>query len=46
MHSSAGPVLHGVMAEFRTPEELLAAIEAAKSAGYSKLDAYTPYPIE
>ena len=40
------PSLHGVLAEFRTPDELLAAIGAAKAAGYTKLDAYTPYPIE
>ena len=40
------PLLHGVMAEFRTPEELLEAIGAAKAAGFTKLDAYTPYPIE
>ena len=47
MHgTTAGPPLHGVMAEFRTPGELLGAIEAAKAAGYTKLDAYTPYPIE
>lgn len=47
MHSSpAETSLHGVLAEFRTPEELLAAIESAKAAGYTKLDAYTPYPIE
>jgi hypothetical protein len=38
--------LHGVMAEFRTPEELLAAIAKAKAEGFTKLDAYTPYPIE
>ena len=40
------PLLHGVMAEFRNPEELIGAIGAAKAAGFSKLDAYTPYPIE
>lgn len=40
------PSLHGVLAEFRTPDELLAAIGSAKAAGYTKLDAYTPYPIE
>ena len=47
MHSSpAETSLHGVLAEFRTPEELLAGIAAARSAGYTRLDAYTPYPIE
>jgi hypothetical protein len=43
---SKGNDLHGVMAEFRTPKDLLAAIEAAKGSGYTKMDAYTPYPIE
>ena len=47
MHgSSPEPTLHGVMAEFRTPEELLAAIGKAKAEGFTRLDAYTPYPIE
>jgi hypothetical protein len=34
------------MAEFRDPGELLAAIGRAKAQGFTKLDAYTPYPIE
>ena len=38
--------VYGVMAEFRTPEALVAATHAAKHAGYSKMDAYTPFPIE
>ncbi len=37
--------LHGVMAEFGGPRRLLRAIKAAREAGYSKMDAYTPYPI-
>src|SRR5512141_1947243 len=40
------PPIHGVMAEFATPEALVAAIGAAKAAGYTKLDAFTPYPVE
>lgn len=40
------PELHGVMGEFHTPQELLLAIEKAREAGFNKLDAYTPYPIE
>ncbi|MCL4810174.1 MAG: DUF3341 domain-containing protein, partial [Thermoanaerobaculia bacterium] len=47
MHEAhAEPLLHGVMAEFRDPGELLEAIARAKAEGYTKLDAYTPYPIE
>ncbi len=47
MHESPPqPALHGVMAEFATPGELVAAIGDAKAAGYTKLDAFTPYPVE
>jgi hypothetical protein len=38
--------LYGVMAEFATPQDLLSAAEAARSAGYRRLDAFTPFPIE
>lgn len=38
--------LYGLMAEFETPEQLLAATERAYSAGYREMDAYSPLPIE
>jgi hypothetical protein len=38
--------LHGIMAEFARPEELLAAARAAYDAGYRKMDAYSPYAVE
>ena len=38
--------LHGVMAEFAEPEQLLAAAHAAYQAGYRKMDAYSPYQVE
>ena len=38
--------LHGVMGEFETPEQLLAAARGARDAGYKHVDAYTPFPIE
>ena len=38
--------LHGVMAEFDDPQALLAATERAFEAGYRRMDAYSPYPIE
>lgn len=38
--------LHGLVAEFDSPEELLAASKAAYAEGYRDMDAYTPYPIE
>jgi hypothetical protein len=40
------PVLHGVVAEFETPDALLSACHRAHKAGYRLMDAYTPYPIE
>lgn len=40
------PEIHGIMAEFSTAEELIEAVRAAVAAGYHKMDAYTPVPIE
>lgn len=34
------------MAEFDAPELILAAAERARDAGYKKMDAYTPFPME
>jgi hypothetical protein len=42
----AGPRIHGVMGEFSDPQDLLDAIEQVRGEGYTRLDAYTPYPIE
>ena len=39
-------LLHGVMGEFETPEQLLSAAKKARAAGYKHVDAYTPFPIE
>jgi hypothetical protein len=38
--------LHGLMAEFRSPEELVRAATAAHDAGYRRMDAYSPLPVE
>jgi hypothetical protein len=38
--------LYGLMAEFHAPADVVAAARAAREAGYRKLDAYSPYPIE
>ncbi len=40
------PSLHGLMAEFETPDAVVAAAEKSYEAGYRQMDAYTPYPIE
>ena len=38
--------IYGLMAEFEAPEALLAAAHKAREAGYTKLDAFSPMPIE
>lgn len=38
--------LYGLMAEFQKPQEVLAAARAAHAAGYRRIDAFTPYPME
>ncbi len=38
--------LYGLMAEFGGPSDLVAAARAAHEAGYRRLDAYSPFPIE
>jgi hypothetical protein len=37
--------LYGLMAEFETPGELVAAARRTREAGFRKFDAYTPFPI-
>jgi len=37
--------LYGLMAEFETQQELVAACERVRDAGYREMDAYTPVPI-
>jgi hypothetical protein len=38
--------LFGLIAEYDTPEQVLAAAEAARKAGYTRMDAYSPHPVE
>jgi hypothetical protein len=38
--------LYGLMAEFHTPAEVVGAAHRVREAGYTKVDAYSPYPIE
>jgi hypothetical protein len=38
--------IYGLMAEFATPEQLLEAAQHTHDAGYRRIDAFAPYPIE
>lgn len=38
--------IHGVIAEFDSPDALKEAAHRAHQAGYRKMDAYSPFPIE
>ena len=38
--------LYGLMVEFRTPEQLLEAARRTHGAGYRRIDAFAPFPIE
>jgi hypothetical protein len=42
--SRPGP--YGLMAEFTSATQIVTAARAVHDAGYSKVDAYTPYPME
>jgi hypothetical protein len=37
---------YGYLAEFRTPEEILAATRKARDRGYRRMDVYSPFPVE
>jgi hypothetical protein len=38
--------LHGLMAQFQEPEEVVQAAQRAYAAGYRNMDAYSPMPID
>jgi hypothetical protein len=40
------PEVHGALVEFDTPEDLIAACERAYAAGFRKMDAYAPMPVD
>jgi hypothetical protein len=42
----ARPPIYGLLAEFRTPGEVVAAARGVREAGYTKVDGYSPFPIE
>ncbi|MSR31035.1 MAG: DUF3341 domain-containing protein [Gemmataceae bacterium] len=40
------PEIYGMLAEFTTPTEIVAAANKAREAGFSKMEAYSPFPVE
>ena len=46
MKEAVAPALYGLMAEFGSSTDLVVATRAAYAAGYRKMDAYSPFPIE
>ncbi|HXJ16368.1 MAG TPA: DUF3341 domain-containing protein [Candidatus Polarisedimenticolia bacterium] len=38
--------IYGLLAEFETPEQVLAAARRTREAGYRRIDAFTPIPVE
>ncbi len=45
-HAAAEPGPYGLLAEFETPEALLAAARAASKHGFTRMDAYSPMPVD
>ncbi len=43
---TTSPQLHGLLAEYRSAQDLLAAAERAHADGFRAMDAYTPFPVE
>jgi hypothetical protein len=46
IHRAQVPAIYGLLAEFATPTDLVEATHRAYTAGYRKMDAYSPFPIE
>ena len=46
MKQPLAPAIYGLMAEFDSSTDLVVATKAAYAAGYRKMDAYSPFPIE
>jgi hypothetical protein len=42
----ARPPIYGLLAEFHTPGEVVEAARGVREAGYTKVDGYSPFPIE
>jgi Protein of unknown function (DUF3341) len=44
--NTANPELYGLVAEFNDPEDLIDAANKVRKAGYTAVEAYTPYPVD
>jgi mono/diheme cytochrome c family protein len=42
---SGPPPLHGLLAEYKTPADLLRASKKVRDAGFSRWDTFTPFPV-
>ena len=43
--ASTAPELHGILAEYDTPDQLVSAAEKVRAAGFEKWDTYSPFPV-
>jgi hypothetical protein len=46
MRKPKRPPVYGVIAQFETPTDVVAAARRAHDEGYRRMDAFSPYPIE
>jgi hypothetical protein len=46
MRAKAREPFYGLMAEFHSPSDVVTAAKRTREAGYRRVDAYSPYPIE
>lgn len=44
-HAMTSPGVYGLMAEFNSASELLSAAQRVRGAGFTRTDAYSPFPI-
>ncbi|HEX2878361.1 MAG TPA: DUF3341 domain-containing protein, partial [Polyangiaceae bacterium] len=43
--SETGAQLHGLLAEYKSPSELISAASKVRDGGYRDWDTYTPFPV-